>query len=279
MSLRIGFMQGRLSALENGLIQSFPWKNWQVEIVEASLNNYKFIEWTLDNERLYENPIMHESGRQLIKKLINKHSVSINSLTADCFMQKPFWKEDGESIKVFQKDFLNVVKSCASIKVKLLVVPLVDNGSIKNVNEENVLLNFLKENYNFFKINKMKIIFESDFPPLQLKKFINKLPADVFGINYDTGNSANLGYNSKDEFKAYGSRIWNVHIKDRLFGGPTVPLTEGNVNFEEVFSALKMINYKGNFILQTARSKDDDHLLLLNRFRTIISEYIISYSL
>ena len=58
MSIKIGFMQGRLSPLNNNLIQSFPWSNWENEFIDGSLNKYNVIEWTLDHNNLYENPIM-----------------------------------------------------------------------------------------------------------------------------------------------------------------------------------------------------------------------------
>ena len=52
----IGIMQGRLSPMLNNKIQAFPWDNWENEIVEASRNNFSLMEWTLDDERLFENP-------------------------------------------------------------------------------------------------------------------------------------------------------------------------------------------------------------------------------
>ena len=40
-------------------------------------------------------------------------------------------------------------------------------------------------------------------------------------VNYDTGNSAALGYDPDEEFKSYGHKITDLHIKDRLLGtGP-----------------------------------------------------------
>ena len=35
-------------------------------------------------------------------------------------------------------------------------------------------------------------------------------------VNYDSGNSASLGYDPTDEFAAYGERVGSVHIKDRV---------------------------------------------------------------
>ena len=50
--------------------------------------------------------------------------------------------------------------------------------------------------------------------PSELLKFIKNFDAN-FGVNYDTGNSASLGYDPSEEISVYGHRIINVHIKDR----------------------------------------------------------------
>ena len=65
----LGFMQGRLSPQVNGKIQAFPWKHWQNEFKIASENNFKIIEWTIDQERFLENPLMTEDGKAEIKRI------------------------------------------------------------------------------------------------------------------------------------------------------------------------------------------------------------------
>ena len=72
------------------------------------------------------------------------------------------------------------------------------------------------------------IVFESDYTPIKLKNFIDQLSPESFGINYDIGNSASMGFDPIEEIETYGQRILNVHIKDRLFNGATVPLGSGD---------------------------------------------------
>ncbi len=80
--------------------------------------------------------------------------------------------------------------------------------------------------------------------------------ADNVGANLDLGNSAALGYDALAECRAYGARVFNVHIKDRVLGGTTVPVGTGHTDFERAFRGLKDANYRGDFILQTAPSPD-----------------------
>ena len=72
-------------------------------------------------------------------------------------------------------------------------------------------------------------------------------------VNYDSGNSASLGYSPAEEFAAYGERVGSVHVKDRILGGSTVPLGTGNADFEVLSRCLNEIGYAGDFILQVAR--------------------------
>ena len=65
-----------------------------------------------------------------------------------------------------------------------------------------------------------------------------------------------------------------MHIKDRLLHGTTVPLGHGNADIPKVIEKLKSIGYNGNFILQTARSIDDNHAGALCQYRKHIIEWI-----
>jgi hexulose-6-phosphate isomerase len=79
-------------------------------------------------------------------------------------------------------------------------------------------------------------------------------------VNYDSGNSASLGYEPTDEFAAYGTRVGSVHIKDRVNGGGTVPLGSGNTNFKALFECLGELGYSGDFVLQVARGTRGDEV-------------------
>jgi len=88
----IGFIQGRLSPIVDGKIQAFPWNHWINEFSLAERNNFNLIEWTLDQELLYENPLMTKNGQNKIKDFKSKYKIAIDSLTGDCLMQAPFFK-------------------------------------------------------------------------------------------------------------------------------------------------------------------------------------------
>ena len=263
----------------DGRIQAFPWTSWKDEFLLAEQNGFQLMEWTLDQERLYENPLLTRSGQKEIQELCRRHGVGIPSLTGDCFMQRPFWKAELEQCPNLKMDFMKIAEACAVVGITMIVVPLVDSGRVESRNQEDALVTFLESQARIFSAKGIRVIFESDYPPKELARFIGRLEPAVFGINYDIGNSAALGFLPDDEFAAYGDRIMNVHVKDRVLGGTTVALGTGNADFQAVFSALSRIRYPGNCILQTARATDGHHAETLRTYRDMTLGWMQSYKL
>jgi len=250
---KLGVMQGRLVPPESKKIQSFPHKNWKKEFYKANKLDIKFIEWTIDKENFYKNPIFDEIKIKEINNLKKKFNIEIKTVTADFFMQEPFWKNNN-SQKIIKK--LNIFTlQCAKIGIEYIIIPLVDNSSLKKINNIKKIINTLKKFTKILIYNKIKFLFELDLTPTLVKKFIQNFSTKAFGINYDTGNSASNGYNAEEEFKFYAKYIENIHIKDRILYGFSVPLGHGNVNFSNLSQLLRKYKYKKLLILQTARSK------------------------
>jgi L-ribulose-5-phosphate 3-epimerase len=271
---RIGFMQGRLSALVDGKIQAFPWNEWREEFPRAKALGIGRMEWTIDQERLRENPLTTDGGRGAIARLARGNAIRIASLTGDCFMQAPFWKADGQPREALVADLDLVLASCAALRIEFVVIPLVDNGKIETPEQAEVLLRILLERSASLSKQGVRIVFESDLPPAELATFIGKFPREVFGINYDIGNSAALGFDCGEEIAAYAPRILNVHVKDRLRGGTTVPLGTGAADLAKAIRLIEQSGYSGQYILQTARATDGDHAGALARYRDMTTKWI-----
>lgn len=270
----IGFMQGRLSPRVEGKIQAFPWADWEQEFPVAQSLGFTRMEWTMDQERIRENPLMTASGRARIRQLVAKHGVAVTSLTGDFCMQAPFWKERGEARQMLVALFKDVILACAEVGIRIIVVPLVDNGSLTNAAERQTLTAELLALQPVLAQTNVQIGFESDFAPAPLAAFIADFPAPWFGINYDIGNSASLGWEPGEEIPLLGPRILNVHVKDRLRGGTTVALGEGAADLPLVFSLLRQAGYADNYILQTARAVDDDHSGVLARYAAFVTSQL-----
>jgi len=262
-------MQGRLSPIRNGRIQSFPWENWEKELEIGSSLNFKLMEWTIDSENFLENPLLLEVETGQIAKLLKSKNIEIHSVTCDYYMENPFGESDDFQVLANLK---KIIEAMQLVKAHILVIPLVDNSSISEINQSTVS-KFL-ELAECLAEHEVKIAFESDFNPPQLAEFIEYFPDHLFGINYDIGNSAALGFKPLEEFAEYGNRVINVHVKDRPFGGSTVPLGQGNADFSEIFRLLEQFKYQGNYILQTARAKDGTHADTLSRYREMVVNWV-----
>jgi len=262
-------MQGRLSPLIDGKIQAFPSDNWKNEFQIANSARFRIIEWTLDDHNFQNNPLLTSFGQKEIKNLSKKNNLRIPSLTGDCFMQAPFWKAKKKNKEDLTNKFAKILYSSKELDIKYIVIPLVDNGSLETASQQSYLLDYLLSWTEYLIENDIHVIFESDLGPHELSSFIDDYPLN-FGINYDIGNSASLGFNAEEEMLSYGSKIKNIHIKDRKLNGTTVPLGEGDADFIKVFYALKQASYSGNYILQTARAKNEEHLEALIQYRTFV---------
>jgi len=271
-------MQGRLSPQVDGKIQAFPWRDWEREFPAAQQLSLGLMEWTLDQDRLYENPLMTAEGQARIRSLVAQHGVEVGSLTGDCFMQAPFFKTEGAEREQLLRDLRAVLASCARVGVRFVIVPLVDNGRLENDRQRESLLDGLLPLVSDLRRMGLRIAFESDFSPAALARFIELLPADCFGVNYDIGNSAALGFDPGAEIRACGARIVNVHVKDRVLGGTTVPLGQGAADFPRVFSELARAGYRGDFVLQTARAADGEHAAALARYRDMVEAWLERYA-
>lgn len=255
---KLGFIQGRLTK-QKKKIQQFPFENWKKEFRNAKKLKLQLIEWTIDHYGFYKNPLLNRKYVKLIKNISKINNIKINSVTADFFMEKPFWKQKNPDYHL--KKIKLLIKFCGIYNIKFIILPLVDNSSIKTNSNEKIIINKIKKFNNLLRAQKLTILFESDYKPKKLFNFIKKFNNQNFGINYDLGNSASLSYDLEEEFNMYGKFIKNIHIKDRLKNGKTVRLGYGNVDFKKFFKLLKDINYEGPLILQTARSikKGDDY--------------------
>jgi len=269
--MSLGFMQGRLSPQVDGKIQAFPAEHWREEFSVAHELGFDCMEWTLDHVGLTDNPFISAAGRQEIMELSNQHRITVPSVTGDCFMQAPFWKEGSASRRqTLLEEFDAIVRAAALLGAGMIVVPLVDHGRLENGDQAEMLRREMLARTPQLQAEGVRIAFEIDHPPADLAHWIADYPPGVFGVNYDTGNSASLGFDPAEEWRLYGHRVLNVHIKDRPLGGTTVPLGEGNCDFAACFQAMAKAGYSGNFILQTARAANGDHAGALARYREFV---------
>ena len=252
----IGIMQGRLSPRIDGKIQAYPASTWQKEFEIAQEIGYAAIEWIVEKP-VETNALMTDSGKAEIKKVISSTGVRIDYVCADIFMQQPLVRMT-EEIKSQNKDYLlEILKNAKEVGAIGVEIPFVDNSSIKNDNEKQEFIDAMQDAFKLAKVLDIKISLETDLSPIAFKELLEQIDLDFVQANYDIGNSASLGFDSKEELDAYGKRILNVHVKDRKLGGTTVPLGTGNADINLVIQKLQEFGYSGGLTMQAARGEND----------------------
>ena len=97
---------------------------------------------------------------------------------------------------------------------------------------------------------------ETDLNAKQFGELLSSLDSPKVTVNYDIGNSAASGYNPIDELSAYGERISDIHIKDRLLDGGSVKLGTGNADIPRFLKLLEKFDYSGPFVMQAFRDEE-----------------------
>ena len=246
-------MQGRLSPKIGGKIQAFPMKNWKSEFSKAKEIGFYSIEWIFENP-IEENPLYTTNGRQEIVNLIQESGVQVEYVCADYFMQNPIVNEK-QNLKFSETLILKLLNFCKEIGAKCIEIPFVDQSSLLN-RDYSFLINFFNSFENELKSLDLLLNLETDLNANPFKNLISELNLKI-GANYDIGNSASLGYNFFEEIEAYGKRINNVHIKDRVLGGSTIEFGKGNAKISNVLQCLSDINYENGITLQGYRGDKD----------------------
>ena len=260
---KIGFMQGRLSPKPEDRIQAFPKDSWREEFERAERIGFNAVELIFDELYLEVNPLISKSGRHELVTLSERHNVALHSICSDYFMPRLLVDNIDKAIELFE--------FAADIGCSLVEFPFVGNASLYKSTDRNRIADALKKLLSHAEKHSLRIALETDLPPLDFRDFLNQFPANLVGANLDVGNSAMWGWDAFAECHAFGSRIFNVHIKDGVFGGSTVPVGTGHTDFERSFKALKMVNYSGDFILQTC--PDPDYLAIAAKYRNMTQEW------
>lgn len=248
-------MQGRLLPPESGRIQSFPRTNWEKEFELAREAGLNCIEWIYDTYGEDVNPLVSDEGLRKLDRLTRTTGVEIRSVCADYFMEKPLAKGDPAGREASQKRLHWLLDQCRKLAIKRIVLPFVDQSALITRSEIEACTSFIHSILPHAVECGVEIHLETDLKPAAFRTLLDPFAHPLIKANYDSGNSASLGYRPQEEFDAYGHHIGSVHVKDRIRNGGTVPLGMGDTDFASVFGELKKLGYAGDLILQVARGE------------------------
>ena len=250
---KIGVMQGRLLPKYQGRYQAHPIGYWEDEFEIAASLGVDLIEFILDYNDYEENPLMSASGCKKIKDTVNQSGVKVKTVCADYFMDAPLHSTDLNVATLSAAVLRELIINSRTIGVTDIVLPLVDHSSVRDLESQDLFIRAIEPFFSYLDEQNMNLNLETDLDPTAFKNLLNQIDSDRVTVNYDTGNSAGLGYDSEQEFAAYGDRITDIHIKDRVKNGFSVCLGQGSADFTKIFKCVQNYGYSGPFIMQAFR--------------------------
>ena len=270
--IRLGQMQGRLSPPEGGRIQFFPRLRWKAEFALAAEAGFDQIEWLYDEWGEQLNPLASNEGTQAIRLLSKQSGVAVHSLCAHYFVEHPFVNTRGSGLQSMVDKLEWLVTRCGAANIRRVVVPFLDQGSILNEEHERCAMDVLNSVLPTAIGHSVELHLETDLAPSAYARFLEKMSNPAISATYDTGNSTSFGFDVTEEIAAYGPRIGSVHIKDRLRGGGSVPLGEGEANLSSRLAALLAAGYRGDFVLEAARGEAGCELAWARRNLDVVKQ-------
>ena len=250
----IGIMQGRLLPPIDGRIQCFPADGWAEEFDSAAEVGLETIEWIYELYNEDRNPLRSEETAGEITKAIAASGVRVVSVCADCCMEDPPVGPDGRPNDRCLTHLRGLLERAGGIGADCVVIPFVDSSSALQAGESNIV-RALETLFDSIDRIGIELHLETDLPPKRLAQLMKDVGHDLVKVAYDTGNSASLGYDASEELAEWGACIGSVHLKDRVRGGGTVALGDGDTDFTTIFKGLRDLAYSGPIILQVARSE------------------------
>jgi len=270
----IGIMQGRLLPKFKGRFQAHPVGYWDKEFSIAADLKLNCIEFIFDFNDYESNPLYTKSGINKIRDQIDQTGIGVKSVCADFLMEAPFHSNNSSIVTSSQNIIINLLDNLALLEIRDLVIPCVDQSSLRDQDNLDRFINNIKPIIEVANKNKINLSLETDLSPELFSQLLNFLPYKCITVNYDTGNSASLGFDPIEEFKCYGHRISDIHIKDRKLNTGSVILGTGDVDFSRFFKALATVSYTSPFIMQVYR--DDEGVEIFkkqfNFFKKLINQ-------
>lgn len=254
---RIGIMQGRLLPPVGGRIQAFPGPGWRREFALAAEIGLQSIELTIETASLGKHPLATSEGRGQLRRLARDSGVALAGLCCDVFMERPLIIASAEAREDAVGILETLMTAAADAELPMIELPLLQANSLARPGAEAAFAPVLARALRRAESAGIDVLLEADLAPEPFAAFLARNEHPRLGVNYDCGNSTYFGFAPESEIAALGPWIRNVHLKDCTRAAYSVPLGEGETEFEVVFKSLARALYRGDFILQAARTGDE----------------------
>ncbi len=168
-----------------------------------------------------------------------------------------------------------VLASCATLGIEFVVIPLVDNGRDREPGtDRNPVARSAGSRRRRCRSKASRSFSNPTCRRPSSRSSSTNSRAKLSASITTAATAPRSAIDSAEEISAYAPRILNVHVKDRLLGGTTVPLGTGAADLAKAIRLIEQSGYRGQYILQTARATDGDHPGVLARYRDMTVRWI-----
>ena len=272
----IAIMQGRLLPPLMGRLQAFPAHEWRKEFKKSRQAGISCIEWIYEKQNENLNPLSNDQGIIELLQIIKSSFVEVRSVCADYYMDEVLINSDGTFNAKIVDHLSWLIQQASKLSIIYLIIPFVDKSRLKTRAQCKSLISLMQEIGPKVAKKGLEIHLETDLDPKEFSSMLQTIGHPSIKANFDIGNSASLGYDPKEEIEALAPFLGSVHVKDRVFGGKTVPLGEGDADFATCFDLIQRQGFSRHFVLQTARGIDGREINLAIENRKFIERHLSS---
>ena len=244
-----GIVQGRLSVPPGDLLQWFPQDSWSEEFEKAKEVGLEFVELLAERQFNPDNPLWTTEGREQIRTVARKTGLHLYSSCIDYVIDYPLLDDPQRETEEHVRSFL---AASGALGCRVVILPLLECSDL-NTSTSTAMIPIIRDFARQAAKLNMLICIETLLEGKHLKAFLVQVNEPNVKCVFDTGNRVLEERNLRPEILLLGDWIGHVHIKDKNDFGANVLLGTGDVNFAEVFIALREIDYKGPLVFETTR--------------------------
>lgn len=270
LNAKFGASQGRVVPSESGGLQCFPQNSWQKEFQAASRIGLSFIELLVERKPNKSNPFWSSIGRDEIREVVSKSNMEIYSCCFDYVIDHSIADQDNN----FISEMVGFFRACADLSIPVIVLPLLEKSDLNSQTYKDYvpLVQDISDN---FLSKSAELCIESLLPASELCEFLALVDRKNVSCVYDSGNRIVDGADLASEIMLLKDWIKHFHLKDKNADGANVILGTGLVNFDEVFGALRKIDYQGHFNFETTRGETAEKTMA---FHYYLSKFFLEES-
>jgi len=186
-------------------------------------------------------PLSDHKTQMLYQAESMKVGLPINGTCLD-ILHVNYLKND----KLGQQWVAEGIEATKALEVEVMLLPFFGKGALETRAEMDRVADILKELAPAAAKAKVTLAIENTISAEDNARILDRVGSKAVKVFYDTGNSANAGFDVYKEIRWLGAkRIAQVHLKDKGYLG------DGDIDFPKVMRALADAGFKGWANLET----------------------------